>query len=80
MQVDWTKGLSGKEKEARQKEIKSYRAAFETLTEILEEESSTPDYDCPSWAHKQADQNGYNRAIRKVIKLININGHTTGGT
>jgi len=72
MQVIWTKGLKGKEKEERAKEIKSYKNAFDALQEILEEEKSTPDYDCPSWSHKQADQNGYNRCIREVIKLTTI--------
>lgn len=72
MQAVWTKGLKGVEKEKRVKEIMSYRNAFNELLEILEEEESTPDYDCPSWAHKQADQNGFNRAIRKVKTLINI--------
>jgi len=32
------------------------------------------DYDSPSWSHKQADQNGYNRALRDIIDLITING------
>ena len=72
MQELWLKGCKGKEREARTKEINSYRNAFEALAEILEEEDSTPDYDCPSWSHKQADQNGYNRAIRKVLSLITL--------
>lgn len=72
MQELWLKGYKGKEREARTKEINSYRNAFEALAEILEEEDSTPDYDCPSWSHKQADQNGYNRAIRKVLSLITL--------
>ena len=72
MQVIWTKGLKGEDKKKRTEEIKSYKNAFDALQEILEEEKSTPDYDCPSWSHKQADQNGYNRAIREVIKLITI--------
>ena len=72
MQVAWTKNLKGEEKKKRTEEVKSYKTAFDALLEILEEESSTPDYDCPSWSHKQADQNGYNRAIQKVRTLITI--------
>lgn len=72
MQVAWTKNLKGDERKQRIEEVKSYQNAFEALLEILEEEESTPDYDCPSWSHKQADQNGYNRAIRKVKNLITI--------
>lgn len=74
MQSVWFKNTKTKEeKEARKKELLSYRTAFQALNEILEEEeSSAPDYDSPSWAFKQADRNGYNRAIRLVRKLIDI--------
>lgn len=66
----WFKGYKGEEKEKRREEILSYRNAFDALLEILEEETFSPDYDCPSWAYKQADQNGYNRAIRKIKNLL----------
>lgn len=74
MHILWVKGLRGKEKEDRQKEVLTYRNAFEDLREILDSliEDQAPDYDCPSWSHKQADINGYNRALRKVIKLTTI--------
>ena len=69
MHVLWVKGLTGEEKKKRVEEVKSFSRGFKELLEILVEESSTPDYNCPSWAHKQADQNGYNRAIRHIQKL-----------
>ena len=73
MKTVWFKGIKGVEaKGKREREIVSYTSAFDARKEILEEETSTPDYDWPSWAHKQADQNGYNRAIRKVISIITI--------
>ena len=72
MNIRWTKNLKGTEKTKRVDEIKNYRNAFLALTDILEEETSTPDYDCPSWDNKQADQNGYNRAIREIKKLITV--------
>lgn len=28
------------------------------------------DYDCPAWSHKQADTNGYIRAMKEILKLI----------
>lgn len=76
MHILWVKGLRGKDKEDRQKEVLSYRNAFESLRELLEEqfEESTPDYDCPSWSHKQADVNGANRMLRKIIQLTTIEG------
>ena len=74
MDTRWLKGLSGDEREARKKEIQGYRNAFDALRELLEEdfEESVIDYDCPSWSHKQADQNGANRKLRQIIKLIMI--------
>lgn len=70
----WFRGLNKEDKEDRVKELLSYRNAFDALKEILEEhyKEYTPDYDCPSWSHKQADVNGHNRAIKKVINLITI--------
>lgn len=32
------------------------------------------DYDSPSWSHKQADRNGYARALREVLEILNFNG------
>jgi len=31
-----------------------------------------PDYQNPSWAYEQADVNGHNRAIRRVLNLISL--------
>ena len=75
MDIKWIKGLKGDEKERRKKEVLSYRTAFDDLKDILEnlqEDVGTPDYESPSWAFKQADVNGYNRAIKSIIRLINI--------
>lgn len=70
----WFKGISAKDKEQKEKELRSYRNAFEALAELLQEEfeEATPDYDCPSWSHKQADQNGANRKLRAILSLIKI--------
>jgi len=66
--------LKGEEREKRIKEILAYRNAFNALKELLGDqyEESVPDYDCPSWSHKQADVNGANRMLRKIINLITI--------
>jgi hypothetical protein len=74
LQAIWLKGLKGEEREKRIKEILAYRNAFNALKELLGDqyEESVPDYDCPSWSHKQADVNGANRMLRKIINLITI--------
>ena len=76
MDSRWFKGYSSSPevKEKRKKEILSYRNAFDELRILLKDflEETTPDYECPSWSHKQADVNGANRKLHQVLNLINI--------
>jgi len=74
MHVAWFKGLSKEDKEKRKQFLLANQEVLELLSEILEEqfEESTPDYQNASWAYEQADVNGHNRAIRRVLNLINI--------
>lgn len=72
-QIVWYKGTKTKaEREEITKTLKSYKPAFDALKEHLSEKPTHPGYDSPSWAYKQAHQNGYNEAIRDVLKLIDI--------
>tara|TARA_R110000751_G_scaffold110047_1_gene207465 strand:- start:10403 stop:10669 length:267 start_codon:yes stop_codon:yes gene_type:complete len=77
----WTAHLpSSSKEEIKAKEdfegyVKNSRGIFDRVVEILEdyvepEDVTIQDYDCPSWSHKQADRNGYNRAIKKVKALF----------
>lgn len=69
----WFKGVEDEDK--KEAELRSYKLAFDALKEILEDEQERyhhPNYDTPNWAYRQADRNGYDRAIRHVIKLIEI--------
>lgn len=34
--------------------------------------TSLSDYDSPSWAYRQADKNGYNRAMKEVMSLLTV--------
>lgn len=56
----------------KEKAFKSYRSAFDDLTELLEGmyEKDEVDYTIPSWSHAQADRNGANRKLRAIIDLI----------
>lgn len=53
------------------KQAKNFR---EKLTEILSKRTKDtvvePDYDSPSWSHKQAHMNGYNQAVNEIIELL----------
>ena len=73
MDSRWYKGATSTEdKAARKKAYEQSGWIREMLAEILvtEIKETTPDYDCPSWSHKQADQNGSNRAVRSILKLL----------
>lgn len=77
MQFIWFKGhtLNKESKEKRKREVLSYRNAFDELTILLkdmEENNVSNDYSSPSWAYVQADRNGANRMLRKIIEIINI--------
>lgn len=65
-----------KDKEAVGQVLHSNRESLDRLKEILEPmlKDTTPaaDYDSPSWAYKQADRNGFNRAVTTVLDLINL--------
>lgn len=56
--------------------IKLATPVLERLTKILDEKlttanaNSTDQYEQAAWAYKQADLNGYNRAINDVLKYL----------
>jgi hypothetical protein len=79
MKTTWTKGLSD------QQDADEVRASFKSakllrlrLAEILETKMSEKErtsldaegYDCPNWAYKMADLQGYKRALAEIISLI----------
>jgi len=77
MKASWFKGCKTKaEKDKVRQSIMSSRESLDRLKEILEpmlkDASPTTDYDCPSWAFKQADRLGHNRALTTVLELLNI--------
>lgn len=39
---------------------------------IVETRPSVEDYDSPSWAFKQADRNGYLRALNEIYNLLKL--------
>ena len=73
--LNWVLHLEGKEKEEFAKYVIGSTAIIERLATIIDkkitESSKTPktDYDTPSWAYKQADANGYLRALKELQTL-----------
>jgi|TARA_R110000796_G_scaffold172673_1_gene289660 hypothetical protein len=77
MKAAWFKECKSiKEKQAVRQALQSNKESLDRLKEILEPmlKDTTPaaDYDSPSWAYKQADRNGFNRAVTTVLDLINL--------
>lgn len=77
MKAHWFKQCKTKEdKEKVRQAILSNRESLirlETILEsLLKETPSSADYDSPSWAYKQADRIGYNRALNQVLDIINL--------
>ena len=77
LSLQWLKHLkSDEDKEEFTKYLRNSSRIFQVLTKILEgktkEITLEPDYSNPSWSHQQADRNGYNRAVKDIIKLIDI--------
>ena len=79
MQTVWYQHLRNKEEQENFKKIvESSKITLDRLTEIVYtisksgESHSAEDYDSPSWAYKQADRNGYLRALNTILKLIDI--------
>jgi hypothetical protein len=77
MKASWFKECKTKDdKEQVRKLLYSNKEGFDRLKDILEpmlkEALPTADYDSPSWAYKQADRIGYNRALTTVLELINL--------
>ena len=77
MKAHWFKGCKTKEDKAKVRQlILSNRESLDRLKEILtpmgKDTPPTADYDSPSWAYKQADRIGYNRALNQVLEIINL--------
>ena len=64
------------DKEAWLQQIQGAMPVLNKYQEIIERKISKKqitkeiDYDCPSWSYKQADANGYARAIKEILKLL----------
>jgi hypothetical protein len=79
MKTVWTKGYKDKEKkDVMKNEFKKAKLLRERLTLILQEKISTEHkatrskdaYSDANWAYRQADSQGYLRALHEIISII----------
>ena len=72
MQEIWFNGAKTDREKVKQ-DIALAHNAFKRLSTILKSKlknNSSQDYDKAAWPFYQADNNGYNRALTEVLKLI----------
>lgn len=74
MKTIWFMDLPKDQQEGFKKQVSSSKDVLEKLENILKtkikEVTLSEDYDNPSWAYKQADRNGYNRALTEVLNIL----------
>lgn len=79
MQVQWFNHLPKDEQEQFKQQVLGCKKVLDRLAEICytrRVESKPIDYDSPSWAFKQADAIGYNRAIDDIRRILQIQTET----
>ena len=76
LHVKWFEGLDDNEKADLEKILQEPNFLLDKLREIVYNISisnnkiTLDDYDCPSWSHKQADKNGFDRACRLILSIL----------
>lgn len=78
MKTSILKGLGDDIKEEIKLSFNSSTVIRRRLSEIVRDKIATADkaamlkdaYDCPNWAPKQADTQGYKRALTEVLSLL----------
>lgn len=74
MKTIWFMDLPKDQQEGFKKQVTSAKDVLEKLEEIIKTKMKevvlSEDYDSPSWAYKQADRNGYNRALTEVLNIL----------
>lgn len=79
MKTAWIKHVKTKEEKQKVYEtLVNSKYLRDILTNILESElkekenSKEEDYKIPNWSCYQADRNGYKRALKSFIQLLNL--------
>ncbi len=78
MKLNWTQGLSDKDKEDMERLVKGSNIVLNRLEDIIKgfdtETSSVSvketEFDSPNWAYKQAYRAGKRSAYNQIIKLL----------
>lgn len=79
MESNWVKHIKSEDEKSKFKAtLLNSTLVLDVLSSILNKEldsiktTSKEDYNIPNWSHYQADRNGYERALKRFLNLINI--------
>lgn len=79
MQTQWFSHLRSKDKQEEFKKLvlgsslvldRAKEICYNIVKNV--DKTNSTDYDCPSWAFKQADRNGYLRAYAEILELLDV--------
>lgn len=73
--VQWVLDLDPEEKKTFLQDLSNSGYVLEKLKKIIRArymatKPKASDYESPSWAYLQADQNGYRRALEDIMKIL----------
>lgn len=77
MKTQWYADLPKDKQEDFKKMVTGSKIVLDKAVQIVYNMNKTgkdADYDSPSWAYKQADTIGYNRALKDIISLLTVEG------
>lgn len=75
---EWLRGLTAEERQEMKLLVVNSEKLLDKLKKIVynmctkKEEVSLDNYDTPSWAYRQAHQNGEAAAYRKILSMLTI--------
>lgn len=76
MKTVWFQSEKTKEDQEKVKELvlgsKLILDKAKQIVYTMIKDGEKQDYDSPSWAYKQADQIGYNRALKEIMSLLTV--------
>lgn len=82
MKTIWFQDIKDKEdQEQFKKSVLGSKIVLDKLIQIvytkakIGEGSTSTDYESPSWAYRQADKIGYQRALKEIIDILTVDEH-----
>lgn len=82
----WTKHLKDEEKQRFKNSILGSKEVLDRLSQLIDELKQEADtieldpkiYGLPNWDYRQADLNGYKRALKTITKIITLDQKDNG--